>query len=140
MKVYGPYSRKADRYSHVVIIHDDGHRQTMSYHKYLWEQEYGPVEDGYEIHHIDENPENNSLENLEKVLKIKHLKLHSDWIRLGFEASMKNRKPFTHGTLYGWQNKKCKCIKCLLAKRLWQDKRNARRRQASVEERQTRIS
>lgn len=77
MKVYGPYKRKNDEYQHVVIIHDDGRRQTVSLQKYIWEQAYGPVEEGFDIHHIDENPDNNVLENLEKKEVSKHRSEHS---------------------------------------------------------------
>lgn len=77
MKVYGPYKRKNDNYSHVIICYDDGSRRTMSYHKYLWENEYGAVEEGYDIHHIDENPDNNVLSNLEKVESTKHKREHA---------------------------------------------------------------
>lgn len=35
---------------------------------------------------------------------------------------------FTHGSIYGWMKKKCKCLECEIAKRDWNDKRNAKRR------------
>ena len=39
MKVYGPYKRKDNR-KHVVIVHDNGSRQTQSYPRYLMEQHF----------------------------------------------------------------------------------------------------
>ena len=77
MKIYGPYTRKKDKYVHIIIAHDDGHRQTMSYHRYLWEQEYGPLEKEYDIHHKDRDPRNNFIENLEQKESIIHKREHA---------------------------------------------------------------
>jgi hypothetical protein len=35
---------------------------------------------------------------------------------------------YTHGTTYAWMRKKCTCDTCALAKRKWNDQRNANRR------------
>lgn len=55
----------------------------MSWNKYqkVWIQYYGEIpKDGrgrlYEIHHVDRNRENNSIENLKCVSIIKHLEIH----------------------------------------------------------------
>lgn len=34
----------------------------------------------------------------------------------------------THGSVYGWMKRKCKCEMCLSAKRAWNDERNKKRR------------
>lgn len=47
-------------------------------HVAIWEDANGPVPSGHEIHHRDENPLNNALENLECVLASEHRKHHSE--------------------------------------------------------------
>ena len=65
MKVYGPYIRK-DLRQHVVIMHDDGTKQTKSYPKYLVEQYLGrALLDNETVDHIDNNKTNNDITNLQ---------------------------------------------------------------------------
>lgn len=45
-------------------------------HVYVWELHNGPVPDGYDIHHIDHNKDNNSIENLAAVQRSEHHKQH----------------------------------------------------------------
>lgn len=70
------------------------HKNSM--HRVVWEYYNGIIPDGYEIHHIDENPHNNRIENLELVKAGDHQKIHSskrskDWVsnfqKLGVEAA-----------------------------------------------------
>lgn len=35
--------------------------------KFVWEEQYGPVPEGFDVHHIDENQQNDDLSNLELV-------------------------------------------------------------------------
>lgn len=42
--------------------------------------------------------------------------------------SAKERSGFTHGTMYAWMAKRCRCEVCFPAWRSWHDERNARRR------------
>lgn len=37
----------------------------ISLHRFVWECFNGPIPDGYEIHHVDTNPSNNEIDNLE---------------------------------------------------------------------------
>ena len=47
-------------------------------HQYIWEKENGSIPKGYEIHHIDQNTDNNSIENL-CLLSIKeHQEIHKE--------------------------------------------------------------
>ena len=41
----------------------------MLLHWYIWEKEHGPVPVGFVIHHKDNDPENNLLDNLELVAR-----------------------------------------------------------------------
>lgn len=45
-------------------------------HVYIWEKKYGKVPKGYHIHHIDENPYNNDISNLQLLTQFDHLSLH----------------------------------------------------------------
>ncbi len=65
MKIYGPYTRKDGR-QHIVIIYENGTRQTKSYPRYLLEQSLGRELNGDEtVDHIDNNYENNNVSNLQ---------------------------------------------------------------------------
>lgn len=52
-------------------------------HKYLWEQKFGLVPSGHDIHHIDGNKQNNSLDNLELLTRTEHKRKHEGWYQLG---------------------------------------------------------
>ena len=60
------------RYKNVVI---DG--KTFQEHRLVWEKAHGPIPDGYEIHHIDGNGHNNSIENLQLLTRSEHTSLHA---------------------------------------------------------------
>lgn len=47
-------------------------------HRYLWEKENGKIPEGCEVHHIDGNKRNNSLENLEVLTVHEHRERHSN--------------------------------------------------------------
>lgn len=65
MKLYGPYKRKDGRWQ-LTIKKDDGTITSISYPKYLYEQYYNiKLKDDETIDHIDNNPDNNKIENLQ---------------------------------------------------------------------------
>jgi hypothetical protein len=45
-------------------------------HREVWAKAFGPIPDGYHIHHLDENRKNNALTNLLVVKASEHLKGH----------------------------------------------------------------
>lgn len=45
-------------------------------HRYVWEYYNGKIEDGFHIHHKDEDKSNNELSNLEMIQSEKHLSYH----------------------------------------------------------------
>lgn len=51
-----------------------------SYHRYIWENEYGPIPAGFHIHHIDGNPKNNNIKNLIAMKISEHHRLHKSTI------------------------------------------------------------
>ena len=61
-----------------VIVKDNGKTTTKSYPRILMEESLGrPLEPYEDVHHKDENPSNNSIENLEIINHGKHQQLHS---------------------------------------------------------------
>ena len=76
-KVYGPYTRKQDDRSHIVILFPNGVRLTVSYPKYLMEcklERY--LEDSEEVHHKDEDVTNNEIGNLKVMNGTEHRRMH----------------------------------------------------------------
>jgi hypothetical protein len=52
-----------------------GNRMLM--HRYVWENEVGPIPIGYDIHHRNEIKSDNRIENLECLPKEEHTRLYS---------------------------------------------------------------
>lgn len=48
----------------------------MYLHRFVWEAVHGEIPDGYHIHHKDEDPGNNEIENLELLPAAEHLRGH----------------------------------------------------------------
>lgn len=46
-------------------------------HNVVWEEHYGEIPQGMQIHHIDGNKTNNNIENLQLVTPLEHKRLHS---------------------------------------------------------------
>ena len=46
-------------------------------HRDVWEHHKGPIPDGWDIHHIDCNRENNTIDNLECLPKAEHTRRYS---------------------------------------------------------------
>lgn len=65
MKIYGPYTRKDGR-KHVIIIHDDGRRQTKSYPRLVMEQHLGrDLTEEETVDHINNDFTDDRIENLQ---------------------------------------------------------------------------
>ncbi len=45
-------------------------------HRVIWEEYFGPIPDGYHIHHKDEDKTNNKIDNLELLSASDHHKTH----------------------------------------------------------------
>ncbi len=65
MRIYGPYKRKDGR-KHVVIIYEDGTRQTKSYPRLMMEQHLGRGLTKEEtVDHINNDFTDDRIENLQ---------------------------------------------------------------------------
>lgn len=67
----------------------DGNKNVLL-HRLVWEDSYGKIPDGYEIHHKNKNRRDFRLENLELVEKKEHAKRHA--IENGLGKSNKGRR------------------------------------------------
>lgn len=47
-----------------------------SLHRDIWEAKRGPIPKGYDVHHIDEDWDNNTIDNFECITKSAHHKIH----------------------------------------------------------------
>lgn len=69
--------------------------------RWVWEREYGPIPDGYEVHHGDGDKTNNALDNLQLLTAEEHRAFHT---RLG-----RNH----HEIVDGIEHKRCpQCEDC----------------------------
>lgn len=60
--------------------YNNGQRKHVLVHRAVWEAFNGPIPEGYDIDHIDGNPKNNRLDNLEAVTHQENIKRRKmDW-------------------------------------------------------------
>lgn len=99
--------------------HNSERANAKSLHRVIWEDNYWPIPDWYDIHHKDWNTFNNDISNLELIEHSKHLSEHmktkwtDDWYKDKWLKNLnKWRKYLTDKK--GWKNvrwyeKKCLC-------------------------------
>lgn len=56
--------------------HKRSNGTSISLHRYVWEKKNGPKPDGHQIHHIDHDPSNNDIENLQLMTTSDHARHH----------------------------------------------------------------
>lgn len=62
-------------------------------HRMIWEAVYGAIPDGMTIHHLDGNPENNTVANMKLVTPTEHNQIHyPERLVNGFDGSAYNHK------------------------------------------------
>lgn len=72
-KFYGPYLNKKDNRLRCILVHKNGKKQTVSYPKYLMEVHLGRyLLENETIDHIDGNPLNNNINNLQVLDRKEH--------------------------------------------------------------------
>ena len=58
-----------------LITYDREHKQCFL-HRGCWEAYHGPIPEGHDIHHADEDRQHNVIENLVCVTRGEHMRLH----------------------------------------------------------------
>lgn len=62
---------------------NDGHffgksgRKTTTLHRIVWSHYFGEIPNGFSVHHVDHDKNNNNIENLRLVLRSEHSRLHN---------------------------------------------------------------
>lgn len=85
-----PFSRHVNHRRYYSPGGSDIARGIEVLHREIWKHHHGPIPDGHEIHHSDENPLNNDILNLECIPSDDHKKEHA---KLGtWSSSTKVRK------------------------------------------------
>ena len=73
-KIYGPYLNKKDNRLRSILVSPDNKKLTISYPKYLMEVHLDRyLEDDETVHHIDGNPLNNDIKNLQVIKRSEHV-------------------------------------------------------------------
>ena len=97
MRIYGPYRHPRTKRQIVIIIHNNGKRETISYPKFLMELYLGRKmdKDKETVDHIDTDIDNNKLDNFrvlprafhsaEDTRRVKPTKLKCSWCKKSFE-------------------------------------------------------
>jgi hypothetical protein len=53
-----------------------GHKSTQMEHRLVWEEHYGEIPEGMQIHHIDGDKTNNDMSNLMLLTPLEHKRIH----------------------------------------------------------------
>lgn len=69
------YIGTIDKYGYVRVKPINGYKH-CTIHQYIWICVNGDIPEGYDIHHIDGNKQNNSIYNLELIEKTEHIREH----------------------------------------------------------------
>ena len=76
MTDYGRAYQRKDGYWQI----SSGPNQGKLLHRLIYEENFGPIPEGFHIHHLDNDKNNNALENLVLISKSNHHKLHFNMI------------------------------------------------------------
>ena len=101
---------KKDGRLRCVLVYKDGHKENISYPKLLMEEKLGrKLLPNEQVHHVDENPLNNNLDNLELTTLGEHQRMHSkfieyeeicEWCNKEFVVTKKHHHNHRKGTKY----------------------------------------
>jgi hypothetical protein len=68
-------------------------RRWLVLHRYIYEKQYGKIKDGYEVHHIDLDKNNNNIENLVVMSYSEHRSLHNKTKKFLEQRIETNKRP-----------------------------------------------
>lgn len=83
--IYGPYASTIDGRKRMVFVYAGGFKTTMAFSRYKWLTEKGPIPEGYEVDHVDENPLNDNIENLQLLTAIENIAKARAFGKYGFQ-------------------------------------------------------
>lgn len=92
MKLLKVYDLLRNGRVYCLIFNEETERnKRIPYHQYIWIMNYGPIPEGYIIHHIDQNKLNNDISNLQCITKKQHDSIHSKqkWLDPNFKEKMR---------------------------------------------------
>lgn len=67
---------RRNAYFSTAFRNPDGSQRTELLHRRVWADAHGAIPDGYVVHHKDDNPKNNEIENLELMERSAHNSMH----------------------------------------------------------------
>jgi len=110
----------------MVVKFSDGSTSSISHARWAMTQHLGRVLGADEhVDHVNEDPRDDRVGNLQLL----SLAENSRKSQLGKVSPLRGKeKGWSHGTVYGWMKKRCKCAECQQAKSEWRDSRNVARR------------
>ena len=73
---------ESNGYQRVLLYNDNKKRKSHRVHRLVWETFVGPIPEGLQINHKDENKSNNSLENLEVMTQKQNLNYGTRNVRI----------------------------------------------------------
>lgn len=74
---YKKYIGRIDKKDNYVKVEPPKGYKHCGLHQYIWITVNGDIPNGYDIHHIDGNRQNNSIYNLELIERHKHMSGHN---------------------------------------------------------------
>lgn len=80
-------------------------------HRDVWEDNFGLIPDGYEIHHKDEDKANSSPDNLECIPKLQHTLIHG--VLKNWMESPRGRQRIAERNRKNWDNAPEQSMACL---------------------------
>ncbi len=72
-----------------INLYKNGKGEPKLVHRLVYETHKGKLEEGYDVHHINEDEKDNFINNLEKMPKSKHLSFHHKGKKLLEEIKLK---------------------------------------------------
>ena len=76
-------NKRADGYYQTALTDDNGKGINGYLHRFIWEAVYGPIPEGMDVNHIDENKSNNSIFNLNLMTRKENVNFGTRNERIG---------------------------------------------------------